>query len=76
MPIGLITLPVVTEKANANNNNLGFMPVLRANCSITGVPTIARVSFIRKADKKPTLNSMASTRLFSDFVFPNRRYAR
>jgi len=63
LPIGLITLPIVTEKANASNSSFGRIPVFLAICNTTGVPIIASVSFIRKADSRPAPNNIRSNRL-------------
>ena len=61
-PIGLTTLPMVTENASANNNSSADISCLRAIRSTTGVPMMASVSFIRMADAQPKPNMMKSIR--------------
>ena len=62
LPIGLITLPVVTAKDRVSSSTRPSIRCLPASRSMSGVPTIARVSFISRADARPTPNSTASTR--------------
>ena len=52
-PIGLMTLPEVTPKAKDKRRSLGEMLWDLARYRITGVPIMARVSFIRKAESMP-----------------------
>ncbi len=42
-PMGLITLPVVIQKARANSMSLGEIPYFRENCRTSGVQITARV---------------------------------
>ena len=73
MPIGLITLPIVTAKASDSSRILGCVLDFRAKDSTTGVPMIASVSFIKKAEKIPIPKRMHSIRASSVLALPNNR---
>ena len=72
-PIGLMTLPVVTPKAKDKRRSFGEMPWDLAMYKTRGVPIIARVSFIRKAERMPVPNRISSTRWSRLLALPKRR---
>jgi len=67
-PIGLVALTIVMPKARASNKILGEYRLFSRSNSTTGVPIIASVSFIRKADIRPMPNRWRAPRLSSDFA--------
>ena len=74
LPIGLGTLPNVTANARAKSMSFGGRLCFFANASITGVPIIARVSFMRNADASPAPNRMESISASTEPVFLKALY--
>ena len=70
-PIGLATLPIVIAMHKARSSTLGRMPCFFASNRTTGVPMIARVSFIRMADASPMPKRISSRRWLSFFALLN-----
>lgn len=70
LPIGLIVLPMVIANASDSNSTLGEIEFLLASRSIRGVPIIAMVSFISRAESSPMLKIIKTTRLFIDLAWP------
>ncbi len=59
--MGLMTLPVVIPKAREKSMSLGEIPYFREKRRTSGVPMIARVSFIRTAESSPVENITSKT---------------
>ena len=70
--MGLMVLPSVTAKHRASSSRRGAMLCSRASRSTSGVPMIARVSFISSAEPIPPPNRISSTRASLLRARPNR----
>src|SRR3990172_3961145 len=76
LPMGLATLPIVTAKASESNKALGGIADFLARDRTTGVPMMARVSFISKVDNSPGQKIKKRTRVPSDLARPKSREVR
>ena len=72
-PIGLTTLPVVTAKQRVRSRSFVERLCRDASERTIGVPMIARVSFIRKADRIPMEKMIAAIRVGGVCAMPKRR---
>ncbi len=73
-PIGLITLPVVTANAREKSISLGEILYFLEKPRTSGVPIIARVSFIRIAERIPVEKSISKTSWSVDFALETIRF--
>ena len=75
LPIGLTTLPIVTENASANSISFGDISCFLAIRSTIGVTMMAIVSFISTAEAPPKPNMINSIRESTEFACLKYLYA-
>ena len=70
--MGLVTLPMVTANARESSMSLGEILCALARWRTSGVPIIAIVSFIKRADASPMKTMTRRTRESTERVRLNR----